>query len=144
MNWRVRLAAVAAFPLLAFPVLAEPGGVDVTVTGVRSSAGHVLVAICDQQTFLQETCRYRGRAPASPGAVVVHVDGVPPGTYAAQAYQDENDDRKINRSFLGIPKEGIGFSNDAKMRFGPPSFADAAFSLGPQGGRIQFALRYLE
>ncbi len=144
MSWRVRLAAVAAFPLLAFPVLAEPGGVDVTVTGVRSSAGHVLVAICDRQTFLQETCRYRGRAPASLGAVAVHVDGVPPGTYAAQAYQDENDDRKIDRNFLGIPKEGIGFSNDAKMRFGPPSFADAAFSLGPQGGRVQFALRYLD
>ena len=144
MNWRIWFAAVAAFPLLAFPVLAEPGGVDVTVTGVRSSAGHVLVAICDRQTFLQETCRYRGRAPANLGTVVVHVDGVPPGIYAAQAYQDENDDSKIDRNFLGIPKEGIGFSNDAKMRFGPPSFADAAFSLGPQGGRIQFALRYLE
>ena len=138
--------AVAAgiLALLAAPASAEPGGVDVTVTGVRSSAGHVLVAICDRQTFLQETCRYRGRAPASPGAVAVHVAGVPPGTYAAQAYQDENDDRRINRTLLGIPEEGIGFSNDAKMRFGPPSFADAAFSLGPDGGRIQFGLRYFD
>ena len=144
MSRCVRLAGVAALALLAPPARAEPGGVDVTVTGVRSSAGHVLVAICDRQTFLQETCRYHGRAPASPGSVAVHVASVPPGTYAAQAYQDENDDKKIDRSFLGIPKEGIGFSNDAKIRFGPPSFADAAFSLGPEGGRIQFGLRYLE
>ena len=141
---RCCLLAGATLALLAPSAWAEPGGVDVVVTGVRSSAGHVLVAICDRQTFLQETCRYRGRAPASPGAVAVHVAGVPPGTYAAQAYQDENDDRKIDRSFLGIPKEGIGFSNDAKMRFGPPSFADAAFTLGPEGGRIQFGLRYLD
>ena len=144
MNRCLQLAGVAAFALLAPLAWAEPGGVDITVTGVRSSAGHVLVAICDRQTFLQETCRYRGRAPASPGTVAVHVSGVPPGIYAAQAYQDENDDRRIDRNFLGIPKEGIGFSNDAKMRFGPPSFADAAFSLGPEGGRIEFALRYLE
>ncbi|NOX43157.1 MAG: DUF2141 domain-containing protein, partial [Gammaproteobacteria bacterium] len=24
-----------------------------------------------------------------------------------------------------IPKEGLGFSNGARMRFGPPGFADA-------------------
>ncbi len=41
-----------------------------------------------------------------------------------------------------MPTEGIGFSNDAKMRFGPPSFADAAFTLGAAGGQIALALRY--
>ncbi len=128
--------------LAAMPVAAEPGGVDVTIASVRSSAGHVLVAICDRQTFLQETCRYRGRAQAVPGVVTVHIAGVPPGVYAAQAYQDENDNGKVDRNFFGIPKEGIGFSNGAKMRFGPPSFADAAFTLGSEGGRIRFSLTY--
>ena len=31
---------------------------------------------------------------------------------------------------LGIPKEGYGFSNDAKGRMGPPSFDDAAVEVG--------------
>ncbi len=129
--------------LLAAPsVRAEPGVLEVTVTGVRSAAGHVLVAVCDQDTFLKETCRYRGSAASAPGAVTVRVTGVPPGTYAVQAYQDENDNRKIDRSLFGVPTEGIGFSNDAPMRFGPPSFNDAATTVGPAGGRIQFALRH--
>ena len=143
------MRALAALPLLAAAqmAMAQPapttGAVlEVTVTGIRSASGHVLVAVCDRATFLQETCRYRGRAPAAVGSVVVRVEGIPPGTYAAQAYADENDNRRIDRNFLGMPTEGIGFSNDAPMRFGPPAFADAAFTLGPQGGRISLALRY--
>ena len=118
------------------------GVLVVTVTGVRSAAGHVLVAVCDRQTFLQESCRYRGGAPASPGSVTVRVEGVQPGTYAVQAFQDENDNRKVDRSFIGMPTEGIGFSRDAKMRFGPPSFDDAAITVGAAGGRIELSLHY--
>ncbi|WP_254070663.1 DUF2141 domain-containing protein [Acidisphaera sp. L21] len=133
---------VVALLLSVATARAEPGVVEVTVTGVHSATGEVLVAICDRATFLQETCRYHARARANPGSVTIRISGVPPGTYAAQAFQDENGNDKIDRSFLGMPKEGIGFSNDAKMRFGPPSFDDAAFQLGPTGGVIHFALRY--
>ena len=128
--------------LAALPAAAEPGTLEVTVTGVRSAAGHVLVAVCDRATFLQPTCRYRGRAPAAMGSVTVRIVGVPAGTYAAQAYQDENDNDKLDRNLFGMPTEGIGFSNDAPMRFGPPSFDAAAFALGGEGGRMTFALRY--
>jgi uncharacterized protein (DUF2141 family) len=135
---------LAALLLAACPAWAEAGELEVTISGIHSAAGHVLVAVCDQATFLQETCRYKGRVPAAVGTVVVRIAGVPPGTYAAQAYADENDNGKIDRNFLGIPTEGLGFSNDARIRFGPPSFADAAFVVGPAGGRIQFALRYYD
>ena len=138
MKWMVALMLLVA----ARPAVADGGVLEVTVTGIRSAAGHVLVAVCDKDTFLHETCRYKGRVPAAIGSVVVRIAGIPPGSYAAQAYADENDNGKIDRNFLGMPTEGIGFSNDAKMRFGPPAFADAAFTLGPAGGQIQFGLRY--
>jgi uncharacterized protein (DUF2141 family) len=128
--------------LLATPAAAEPGVVEVTINGVHSAAGHVLVAICDKASFTQPVCPYHGSVPSAVGSVVVRITGVPPGVYAAQAYQDENDDRTINRNFIGMPTEGMGFSNDAKMRFGPPSFDDAAFSLTAAGGAIHFSLRY--
>ena len=138
-----RIAAILLL-LIAGPARAEPGVVVVMVHGVRSNAGHVLVAICDRDTFLDPTCKYVGRAPATIGTVVVRVSGVPAGTYAAQAFQDENDNKKIDRNFLGIPKEGLGFSNDARIRFGPPSFADAAFRLSEAGGSIEFPLHYFD
>lgn len=140
----MRLRVAGLMLLLTIPAQAEPGAVAITVTGVRSTAGHVLVALCDRATFLRETCRYSARARAATGAVTIRLGGVPPGTYAVQAYQDENDNGKIDRSLLGLPMEGIGFSNGARMRFGPPSFDDAAVTIGPDGGSVELGLTYYE
>ena len=122
---------------------AAPGVVETVVSGVRDGRGHVLVAVCTRQDFLREHCAYNGSAPAQPGTVVVRVGGVPPGTYAVQAWQDENDNGRIDRNLLGIPREGIGFSRDAPIRLGPPSFEDAQFEVGPNGGQTTLKLRYL-
>jgi uncharacterized protein (DUF2141 family) len=60
-----------------------------------------------------------------------------------QAFHDKNDNLVIDRTILGLPREGIGFSNDAPFRFGPPRFRDAAIALGPDGGHVAIRLRYL-
>jgi uncharacterized protein (DUF2141 family) len=83
-----------------------------------------------------------GSAPAQPGAVTIRLENVPPGVWAAQAFHDENGNGVLDTTMLGMPSEGLGFANDARMRFGPPSFADAAIQLTPAGGSIHFTLRY--
>jgi uncharacterized protein (DUF2141 family) len=35
--------------------------------------------------------------------------------------------------FLGIPKEPYGFSRDARGKFGPPGFEDAAIEVRDEG-----------
>jgi len=114
----------------------------VTVSNVRDGHGTLRIAICPPADFLKPVCPYQGRAPAREGAVVVTINGVPPGIYAAQAYQDANDNGILDRNWLGLPEEGMGFSNDAAFRFGPPSFADAAFRVTAGRERIAFHLRY--
>ena len=131
------LLALAAGPVRAATL-------EVMVEGVRNARGDIRVAVCSERTFLEATCEHVGHAPAHAGVVTVRVDGVTPGVWAAQAFQDENGDRKINRNVFGLPTEGIGFSNNARFRFGPPRFGDAAFRLGPAGGVIRFSLRYLD
>ncbi|WP_448203291.1 DUF2141 domain-containing protein [Azospirillum sp. sgz302134] len=115
---------------------------SVTVTNVRNDRGKVLVALCTPDTFLKAGCPYTAGEPARAGQVTVTVRNVPPGTYAVQAFHDENQNLDIDRNFLGLPEEGIGFGNDAPMRFGPPRYADAALAIGPAGGRTNLALRY--
>jgi uncharacterized protein (DUF2141 family) len=51
------------------------------------------------------------------------------GEYAVAVYADINGNNKLDSNFLGIPKEPIGMSRNAKGRFGSPSFADAAFKI---------------
>jgi uncharacterized protein (DUF2141 family) len=135
-------AAVALLTAMSFAVQAQAASVTVTVTGVRDSRGVVRVAICPRADFLQPHCPYFGLAPSETGAVVVRINGVPPGIYAAQAYQDANGNGILDRNWLGMPKEGMGFSRNAPMRFGPPSFPDADFTLGAGDATLSFRLRY--
>ena len=116
---------------------------DVTVSNIRNARGHVLVAVCTPAEFLRPECRHAGKAPARCGMVTLRVMGIPPGTYAVQAFHDENDNLLTDRTIFGLPKEGIGFSNAALFRFGPPRFRDAAVALGPGGGQVAIRLRYL-
>jgi uncharacterized protein (DUF2141 family) len=67
--------------------------------------------------------------PARDGETVVTIEGVPPGTWAVLAYQDENANGELDRNLIGIPSENYGFSRDARGRFGPPSFDDAAMPI---------------
>lgn len=117
--------------------------IEVAVTGVSEARGHIRVGICTQSTFLTETCPYQGVAQATVGATIVEVAGVPPGQYAAQVFQDETDQGVVHQNALGIPKEGIGFSNDAPLRLRGPSFSDAAFSVEQGVARITLKLRHL-
>jgi len=108
--------------------LASAASIEVRVQGVTSTKGTVRVAICDKATFLKD-CPYAASAAARVGETVVTVDDLPPGTWAVLSFQDENDNGKLDRNALGIPKEKYAFSRDARGRFGPPSFEDAAFVL---------------
>ena len=53
---------------------------------------------------------------------------IPPGEYALLAFYDENDNREIDKSFIGIPIERLGFSNNYRPKV-PPSYTRAAFTL---------------
>lgn len=66
------------------------------------------------------------------------------GRYAVALLHDENDNGKADRAAMMIPKEGFGFSRDAKVRFGPPKFAEAAFDVAAgKPEKLTIRMRYL-
>jgi uncharacterized protein (DUF2141 family) len=113
----------------------------VAVAGIKNPSGHVRVDVCPVSDFLKD-CRYGGAAPSTPGVTTVIVKDLPPGTYAVQAYQDRNDNHSVDRNFLGLPTEGVGFSNDAPIGLHPPDFNSASFSYGGGDQTISFKLRH--
>ena len=137
-----RACLYGAIALLAAGA-ARAATLEVVVAGLRNGVGDVRVAVCSRENFLKEQCEYQGVVQAKPGEVTVRIEGVPPGIWSVQAFHDEDRNTDITMNRLGMPIEGLGFSNDAPFRFGPPRFADAAFQLGPTGGRIRLTLRYL-
>jgi uncharacterized protein (DUF2141 family) len=122
---------------------AAAASLSVVIDNIKDASGHILVALCTEQTFLGAGCPYVGKAPAAPSEVTIVIPGIAPGTYALQAFHDANDNFDIDRTALGFPKEGMGFGNDAPMRFGPPKFADAAVVIGDADATARLSMRYL-
>ena len=58
----------------------------------------------------------------------IKVKNLKAGKYAIAIYHDQNNNNKFDR-FLGLPSEKYGFSNNAKVFFGPPNFEEASFNL---------------
>ena len=56
------------------------------------------------------------------------IDEVPTGAVAILVYLDENDNRALDKNFIGIPKEPVGLSNNYRPK-GPPSFKRASFMI---------------
>jgi len=77
--------------------------------------------------------------PANGRTVRCSFGSVKPGTYAVKVFHDINSDGELNTSWIGWPQEPYGFSNDAPVNMGPPSFKLAAIAVGekPLTTRIQ-------
>ncbi|CAH0159533.1 hypothetical protein SRABI118_00724 [Massilia sp. Bi118] len=114
--------------LLAAAACASAATVEVRVTAVEGGKGTLRVAVCDRERFLKQ-CAYTASSPAREGENVIAVPNVPKGSWAVLVYQDENGNAELDRNLIGIPKENYGFSRDARGKFGPPGFDDAAIEV---------------
>ena len=67
---------------------------------------------------------------------------IPPGTYAMAVVHDENMNGKLDTNLFGIPREGYGFSNEAKGRFAAPLFSEASFVYDGRSTDLTMSLHY--
>jgi uncharacterized protein (DUF2141 family) len=75
------------------------------------------------------------------GARCVFPDAAP-GRYAIAAIHDANGNGDLDRNWLGIPTEGYGFSENARARFGAPSFHVASFPFDGEELFLTIRLQY--
>ena len=135
-----KLLALAALPLLLGNTA---GNLDVTVTGIRSTRGALLACLWKDKvgfpTCGKSKTAVKLRSAIGGSTMRVTFRGVAPGTYAVSVEHDEDGDGKLKTNFIGMPKEGVGVSNNPG---GIPSFAKAQVKVGG-GGAISIAMRYL-
>jgi uncharacterized protein (DUF2141 family) len=106
----------------------------IVATGLKSDKGSVIVWVYDKSDdWLSDRFRTQKSIVVAghrvDGAVTIELK-LPAGEYAFTVFQDENNDGKLARNFIGLPKEPAGLSNNLRPRFGPPRYKDAKFTLG--------------
>jgi len=60
-------------------------------------------------------------------SITIRFDDLPTGTYAIAIFHDNNNNKKLDKNWFGVPTEGYGFSNNVFGTFGPPTFQEASF-----------------
>ncbi len=134
----------ALFAGLCLASAANAADLSIEVTGARSEAGTLMIAVYDSAaTFRkdgEEAVALRVRARAS--AQRITLAGLPAGSYAIAVYHDENQNQKLDTNLVGIPTEGNGFSNGAVGNFGPPDFDAAKLVLGASPTHASVTLAY--
>lgn len=102
----------------------------VNVLGGQPDQGKVILTIFSSaENFLKRPIDKKTMAVNGQGEALFQIDSLQPGTYAISIVYDEDDNGKLNTGFLGIPTEPVGFSNNVKGKFGPPSFNQTSFHL---------------
>ena len=97
----------------------------IKVEQLRNNNGKLLLELSnDKEEVLKG---FAGTIVANKSIVVIN--DLKPGKYTFKYFHDENNDEKLNTKFMGIPREGYGFSNNAKGTFGPPSFDKTVFEV---------------
>lgn len=127
------------------PAAPAPAGVlSIRMHGFRNADGQVLVAVFrGADGFPGDPNKAWKTAVAKVSNGRARVDlAVPPGEYAFALVHDENGNNAMDTTWVGIPKEGYGTSNNAKGRFGPPKYRDAKFSVAEAGVVQQIAIVY--
>jgi uncharacterized protein (DUF2141 family) len=107
------LIFIASVPTLLF----GQKSLTIEIEGLKSSKGQILLEFNNEKGE-----KINGISqPVENRKCIIVINDLKPGNYVFKYFHDENSNKALDVNGIGIPKEGFGFSNNAKGFFGPPS-----------------------
>ena len=110
---------------------AASANLTIRVENVLPEGGVLRLGLYDAARYPDDNSKPVASAdvPATPGETVIMLHALPPGVYAIQTFQDVNANDKMDTSWLGLPLEPFGFSQDVTPFLSKPSFDEVKFTL---------------
>jgi uncharacterized protein (DUF2141 family) len=119
------------------------GTLVIRITGLSSGKAPLRIAVFNsEESWLHDASAvYKTVLDGESREPEWRIQSVPYGEYAVAVFQDENRDGKLNRNFLGIPREPYGFSSNARGSFGPAKWEDAKFVVTTATTELEMKVR---
>lgn len=129
--------------LISTKVFSQNYDLTIKIDGLENLKGNILFGLYNNgSNFPDRKKALKGKVlPIKEKEEKYTFKNLTAGNYAVAIIHDENKDGELNTNFLGIPKEGFGFSNNEIGTFGPPSFKKAAIKL-QKNTVISIKIRY--
>lgn len=75
--------------------------------------------------------------------ITLNLNELERGYYCIRLYLDQNNNKKLDKSKVGVPKEPFGFSNNPTIGYKQPLMKDTVFSV-PFQGKLTINLKKLK
>lgn len=118
---------------------------NVSAQGLRNGNGLLAITLYadnPRKFLVSRGSLYVGRVNANAGATTGCIFLPVSGVYAVALYHDENANQKFDRSAIGLPAEGYGFSNNPATLAGLPSFRSVRLSVPRSGLTTRIQMKY--
>ncbi|WP_374420910.1 DUF2141 domain-containing protein [Novosphingobium arvoryzae] len=118
---------------------------NVVAEGLKNGEGLLAVTLYadDSSKFLvKRGSLYVGRVNAQAGITRACIFVPKPGVYALALYHDENANRSFDRTGVGFPAEGFGFSNNPATLAGLPTFKSVRLNVPKAGLTTRIQMKY--
>jgi uncharacterized protein (DUF2141 family) len=117
---------------------------EIRFTGIRSPKGQIAIGINTSSDGWPRNPQMDAnwkKVNMEDGVFTAKLDNLVQGTYAISVLDDENSNLEMDM-FLGIPKEGWGFSNNPPFKLSAPKFDECSFSIDRPNQVITINMRY--
>ena len=121
--------------------------ISVTIKDIKTSNGQILMGIYKDDVSFDKEIAYKKvqafKTKISNGTLVVEVK-LEPGKYGISLMDDENFNGKMDYNFIGIPKEGFGFSNYYHTGLTKPKLKSFLFEvIENKNTKVEVKMKYM-
>ncbi len=121
--------------------------ISVTIKDIKTPNGQILMGIYKDDVSFDKEIAYKKvqafKTKISNGTLMVEVK-LEPGKYGISLMDDENFNGKMDYNFIGIPKEGFGFSNYYHSGLTKPKLNSFAFDvIENKNTKVEVKMKYM-
>lgn len=139
------ITMVVAFIGMIGHATAQEATISVEVSGGDPGIGQMIVSLFGtREDYMKDPLETATIPVDGLGKALIVFAPRPYGDHAVAVIYDQDADGELDTNFLGIPKEKIGFSNNAKGRFGPASWDAVRFNADKPSVEISIEMQSVD
>ncbi len=120
------------------PVTVEFSGIETTTGSLRMGLFRSQEAFDDEKPF---EFFIVSKSELKNG-IITQSFQLPEGEYGISVWDDANDNKKLDKTFIGIPKEGYGFGNYIHKAFSKPKYSEFKTKIERKNQKVKVIFRY--
>lgn len=127
------------------PSFAQTRSLEIKIENIRNAQGVVRISVYRSKEGFPEDFEKADQwtsLPAQQGTLFFTFDSLALGEIACSVLHDENNNKKLDKNFLGMPREGYGVSNNALRALGPPRYEQCTFLLEENTDQVEIKIHY--